>query len=489
MSESNSKNVRTRKRIARNAALAGLLVVTSGTGLAAAAAVAIAPAAQAAAGQLYDGSLSVSPTDPGLVTVTFMNTLPEIAPGFVDLTNPSGTISYVVDAATATANKITSYTFNLKPGQTARARIGNTVLGAPYTNPGVTLPNITPNAPQQTGNVVMVPLAQPGVRYVDGAGHVVPSGQLTLGVGQTLVINAVATVPPVGTLTGTTSWSFSYVAPPVDKVTPKAPQRVAGNLIEIPAVSGYHYEVGSQAVSGNTYVPKGGLTITAVSDSATLKLVGQASWSFDFATPPSPNHGSDKAMICHATGSATNPYRPITVSVASLRDGSDHDGHAGHAGDIWPEITYQATDDFVVTIAAHNWTDATAKIYADNCEVKATTPPPSNGGGNDDHGGDKGGDHKGDDHGGGNTTPPSSGGNTGGTNGGGSTKDTGSNTPSVPVATSTHTQPANSGLFVKADTGVDPSTDPASIEVLGGIGVLAAFGAVFLFRRLKQRAE
>jgi hypothetical protein len=469
--------------------LVGLLVAGN-AGLSVAA---IAPAAQASAVLFYDGSLAASPTDPGLVTVTFTNTLLEIAPGFVDLTNPSGTISVPVAAASATVpNQTTTYTFRLAPGQTAQARIGTAVLGAPYTNPGVTLPNITPDAPHQTGNVVVVPLAKPGVQYVDGAGNAVSSGPLTLGVGETLVIKAVATVPPLGTLTGTTSWSFSYVAPTTSQVTPAAPTRVSGNLIEIPASSGYHYEVGGQTVSGTTYVPKGGLTITAVSDSATLELVGQASWSFDYATPPRPNQGNEKVMICHATGSATNPYRGITVSVASLRDENDHDGHAGHDGDIWPEITYQAADDFIVTIAAHNWNEDTAKIFANHCKVGAPTTPPSDGDDDGDHGGDNGGD---DNHGGGDTTPPPSGGNTGGTTGGGTTTGTGSTTSSVPVTTSTSAktattsnQPASTGLLIKADTGVDPSTDPASITVIGGLSVLAAIGGVLLYRRPKHWA-
>ena len=40
---------------------------------------------------------------------------------------------------------------------------------------------------------------------------------------------------------------------------------------------------------------------------------------------------NDKITLCHATGSATNPYVEITVSVA----GATH-GHANHAGDIIP---------------------------------------------------------------------------------------------------------------------------------------------------------
>ncbi|HUF38127.1 MAG TPA: FecR domain-containing protein, partial [Anaerolineales bacterium] len=40
---------------------------------------------------------------------------------------------------------------------------------------------------------------------------------------------------------------------------------------------------------------------------------------------------NDKVTLCHATGSATNPYVEITVSVQGATN-----GHAGHSGDIIP---------------------------------------------------------------------------------------------------------------------------------------------------------
>jgi Domain of unknown function (DUF5666)/FecR protein len=47
--------------------------------------------------------------------------------------------------------------------------------------------------------------------------------------------------------------------------------------------------------------------------------------------PVAPANGSDKITLCHATGSATNPYVEITVSV----EGATH-GHAKHPRDIIP---------------------------------------------------------------------------------------------------------------------------------------------------------
>jgi hypothetical protein len=477
VSQNVSKNVRTPLMVARNAVLAGLVAV-GGTGLAA---VAVAPAALASAADFYNASLSVSPSDPGLVTATFTNKLNEIAPGAIDLTNPARSISVPVAAATTSVpTQTTTYTFRLLPGQTAQARIGTTVLGQPYTNPGVPAPlPITADAPTQVGNVVTVPVAKAGVQYFiqGGVNKPLSAQQITLRAGQALTIVARPTVPPVAPLTGTTSWTFSYVAPAPAQVTPEAPKLISGNLYRIPTGSGYHYEIAGKVVVGTAYATEEGTTVEAVSDSASLELVGQTSWLLDYAAPPVPDEGKNrKIMICHATGSATNPYEAITISINGL------EGHEHHDGDIWP-----ASDG----VTAHNWTDATAKIYAANCKVQAPTPPPSNGGDNGDHGGDKGGNT------GGTTTTPPSGGSTGGTTGGG-TAGTGSTTSTTPVipsttsqtqATVTGNQPAGPGLLVKAETGVNPSTDPTSINVIGGLSVVAAIGAFALFRRPKHRAE
>ena len=71
------------------------------------------------------------------------------------------------------------------------------------------------------------------------------------------------------------------------------------------------------------------------------KRVGVASLVFGFAggvvglagSSPvlaGPQKGDEKVTICHATGSETNPYVTITVSVNSLKN-----GHSGHTGPVW----------------------------------------------------------------------------------------------------------------------------------------------------------
>lgn len=479
MSQNVSKNVRTPKlKVVANAALAVGLAV-GGTGLAAAV---TAPAAQAAASFCCSGSLSASLTDPGLVTVTITN-IGTATDAVVALTNPGGTITVPLAAASVLGHydaqfhwvpavpSVTTYQFRLLPGQTAQASVYGISVGDPYTNPGVAAPQpITVVAPTQVGNVVTVPNAQAGVQYFiqGGVNKPLSAQDITLHDGQTLTIVAMPTVPPVAPLTGTTSWTFTYVAPAPAQVTPAAPTLISGNLYQIPTGSGYHYEVAGQVVTGTVYATKEGTTVKAVSDSVSLELVGRTSWLLDYATPPVPDEdNAKKIMICTPTGSETNPWNPIMVPVNALQ---------GHEGGIWP-----ASDG----VEANNWTEANAKIYADNCEVKAPTPPPSTGGDNGDHGTTPPPSN------GGNTTPPSSGGTTGGGNTNTGTTPTPVTTPvSTTVQTPvTGTQPAGSGLLVKAETGVNPSTDPTSTNVIGGLSVALVIGALALLRRPKHRAE
>ena len=49
------------------------------------------------------------------------------------------------------------------------------------------------------------------------------------------------------------------------------------------------------------------------------------------------NAGNDQVTLCHATGSSTNPFVVITVSVNSVVGGH---GHGDHDGDVIPAFTY-----------------------------------------------------------------------------------------------------------------------------------------------------
>ena len=81
------------------------------------------------------------------------------------------------------------------------------------------------------------------------------------------------------------------------------------------------------------------------------------------------DHGNknDKVTICHATGSATNPFVIITPN----KNGVVH-GHAKHADDIIPPFTY---NDHGVTksFPGLNWNAAGQAAFANGCHVP--TPP------------------------------------------------------------------------------------------------------------------
>ncbi len=61
---------------------------------------------------------------------------------------------------------------------------------------------------------------------------------------------------------------------------------------------------------------------------ATAALIG----AVGFAAPATA--GTDKVPICHHTGSATNAYVLVNVSVASETNGKGHADHNGHDLDI-----------------------------------------------------------------------------------------------------------------------------------------------------------
>lgn len=68
-----------------------------------------------------------------------------------------------------------------------------------------------------------------------------------------------------------------------------------------------------------------------------------------------------KVTICHATGSASNPYVQITVSEKAVREGRGHnrDGHQAGEDIIPPGQSYDPD--------GRNWDLASQTIYDDGC--------------------------------------------------------------------------------------------------------------------------
>ena len=75
---------------------------------------------------------------------------------------------------------------------------------------------------------------------------------------------------------------------------------------------------------------------------------------------PAVSASPGKVTICHATGSATNPYVQITISENAVREGSGHNREDHQGGeDIIPPGPYDPD--------GRNWDLAGQTIYDDGC--------------------------------------------------------------------------------------------------------------------------
>lgn len=76
---------------------------------------------------------------------------------------------------------------------------------------------------------------------------------------------------------------------------------------------------------------------------------------------PKPGPHNKKITLCHATGSSSNPYVGITVSVAAWYNS----GHVSHAGDIWEAFSYYNKDGDKIDVPAQG---DTSLLQHSNCQ-------------------------------------------------------------------------------------------------------------------------
>jgi hypothetical protein len=111
-----------------------------------------------------------------------------------------------------------------------------------------------------------------------------------------------------------------------------------------------------------------------------LVPVATAEHGSDWPPPPGPVLGpGDSVPICHATGSATNPFVANHPSSAGVLNGHYGEGHQG-GEDIIPPFQFQQNENSEVDQTAsngQNWDAAGQELWANGCELASTEPPPS----------------------------------------------------------------------------------------------------------------
>lgn len=99
---------------------------------------------------------------------------------------------------------------------------------------------------------------------------------------------------------------------------------------------------------------------------ALLALLAFASFSV-LSAPVALAGESPNIQICHATGSATNPYVTQAPSKTSIVKGT---GHGSDTGDIIPSFTYsEKKDGPLLTYPGKNWTPGNEAIYKNSCTI------------------------------------------------------------------------------------------------------------------------
>lgn len=88
--------------------------------------------------------------------------------------------------------------------------------------------------------------------------------------------------------------------------------------------------------------------------------------------------GHTPVTLCHATGSETNPFVPITTDDDGVlgSGASGGNGHDGHAGDVIPPFSYLDNQGVAGSYPGKNWDAGGQALLANGCRAPEPPPPP-----------------------------------------------------------------------------------------------------------------
>ena len=134
--------------------------------------------------------------------------------------------------------------------------------------------------------------------------------------------------------------------------------------LDNPAYPGLNWDSTGQAIWNNG-CQQATVSPTPTETSATPSPTETSSSPSPTETSPSPSPTSgEQILICHATGSESNPYEGITVALAGL------DGHGDHPSDIIPPLLTPPTP-------GQNWDTTGQATWENNCQQATVSPTPT----------------------------------------------------------------------------------------------------------------
>jgi len=121
-----------------------------------------------------------------------------------------------------------------------------------------------------------------------------------------------------------------------------------------------------------------GITLGAALVLAAAALAGAARERSSSSPSAAAGAGHTPVTLCHATGSATNPYVLITTDDDGVlgSGASGGSGHDGHERDIIPPFSYVDNRGVGRSYPGKNWDASGQALLANGCEAPPPPPPP-----------------------------------------------------------------------------------------------------------------